>query len=239
MGAALLAGLLLAASESDAAEASVGADIVSAYVWRGITFNDSLVVQPSVDVAHPSGLSFNIWGNFDASAGDTDGDGVKDVPSGDFQEIDLTVSYGVPVELLDVSVGLIDYSFPGGGRSTTEAFASAGSGLGDFLSLGLSCYYDFDEVEDYYLSLELGAALPVKEGVSFGLDASIGYAGDKMAAGGREGFHDYNLSASLTLELPRGFELGAFIAYTAALDSEVLPDQEVDLYGGLGLHSSF
>ncbi|HMA84159.1 MAG TPA: hypothetical protein VKN73_00520, partial [Desulfosalsimonadaceae bacterium] len=40
-------------------------DVVSAYVWRGITFNDGLVVQPYVDVAAGNGFAINVWGNYD------------------------------------------------------------------------------------------------------------------------------------------------------------------------------
>ena len=47
-----------------AADASFGADINSAYVWRGITFNDGAVIQPSLDVT-TGGFGFNVWGNID------------------------------------------------------------------------------------------------------------------------------------------------------------------------------
>ena len=38
--------------DSMAADASFGADVNSAYVWRGITFNDGVVVQPLVQIGH-------------------------------------------------------------------------------------------------------------------------------------------------------------------------------------------
>jgi len=222
-----------------AAEATVGADVVSAYVWRGITFNDSLVVQPSLDVAHPSGIGFNVWGNYDARDGDIDGDGVNDVSGDDFQEIDLTVSYAIPVEGFDLSVGLIDYTFPGGGSSTLETYVSGGVALGEYVSLGLTGYYDVDEVEDYYLSASVGVTLPLTKSLGLDLGASAGYAGEDMSAGTDSGFHDYNFSAATAIPLAESVELGMFVAYTGSFDDDVLPDQEVDLYGGVGVYHSF
>jgi len=221
------------------AEASIGADVASAYVWRGITFNDNLVVQPSLDVAHPSGIGFNVWGNYDARDGDTDGDGETDVSADDFQEIDLTMSYAVPFEPVDLSVGLIDYTFPGGGSSTLEFYVSASKALGSMFSVGVDAYYDVDEVEDYYLSANVGLSLPLTDDIGIELGASAGYAGKDMSAGTDSGLHDYNFSVSSGIPLAETVELGVFVAYAGSFDKDVLPDQEVDLYGGFGLSHSF
>ena len=85
-----------------AADATVGLDLNSAYVWRGITFNDGAVLQPSVDVAHPSGAGVNVWGNMDLD------DYSGAVESGEFSEVDLTLYYAIPVEGWDLSVGDIE-----------------------------------------------------------------------------------------------------------------------------------
>jgi len=47
-----------------AADVTAAVDVNSAYVWRGQTFNDGMVAQPSVDVAS-GGFGFNVWGNID------------------------------------------------------------------------------------------------------------------------------------------------------------------------------
>ena len=65
LAAAMFLLICLAATPVMAASATAAVDINSAYVWRGITFNDGLVIQPSIDVAADNGLGINVWGNYD------------------------------------------------------------------------------------------------------------------------------------------------------------------------------
>ena len=104
---------------ASAADATAGADVVSAYVWRGITFNDGLVVQPYVDVAAGNGFAINVWGNYDID----DYDNTLD--ENEFSEVDLTLSYALPIEPVDITIGHIEYLFPTGGSGTSEVFLSA------------------------------------------------------------------------------------------------------------------
>ena len=53
-----------AAGQAAAATATATLAANSAYVWRGLTFNDGLVLQPSMDVRQ-GGFAFNVWGNLD------------------------------------------------------------------------------------------------------------------------------------------------------------------------------
>ena len=103
--------ILFAAAPAWAADVTAGLDLNSAYVWRGITFNDGLVAQPSVDVAY-KGFGFNVWGNFDLD----DYKGTIANPN-NFSEVDLTLSYGMTVQKLDIGVGLIEYLFPTAGSN--------------------------------------------------------------------------------------------------------------------------
>ena len=44
----VLAGLVIAGvTRADAAEVTLKADLLSAYLWRGITFNDGVALQPA------------------------------------------------------------------------------------------------------------------------------------------------------------------------------------------------
>ena len=74
----------------DKVEASVGADLVSGYIWRGQDLGGASV-QPSISVAY-KGLSLTAWGSvgFD---------------SDDDKEVDLTLAY----ELGNFSVSITDY----------------------------------------------------------------------------------------------------------------------------------
>ncbi len=225
--------LLAAATPATAVEVSYDLALDSAYVWRGITFTDGAVFQPSVTTSHESGFSFNAWGNLDID--DVNGLG------GDFQEIDLTLSYGWGGEAVSAEVGLIEYLFPNGvGAGTREVYFSLGFEVP--LSPSVTVYYDFDEIDDFYATFDVGWENEV-EGTpwSYGLGLLVGYAGEDFAAvaGGIDaGFFNGEVSASLTYSA-ESWSAGGFVAYTDSLDDDVLPDQPVDLHGGVVFSLSF
>jgi hypothetical protein len=229
---ALLASLV--GSHAMAADATVAMDVNSAYVWRGLTFNDGIVLQPSVDVA-AGGFDVNVWGNLDVD------DYNDTLDSGEFSEIDLTASYGWDMGPVGASVGVIEYLFPAGGLSTTELFATAGMDLGAGFSSGVGLYYDIDQVDDYYATVSVGYALAFNEKAGMELGALAGYAGKDFSmayAGGTEGgFFNYTLSASLSYAVTEALSTGASINYTDSLSSDTLPDDSVDsnFYGGLSV----
>jgi len=51
LAAAVILLVGMAVAPAAAAEATAAVDFASAYVWRGLTFNDGFVIQPSIDVA--------------------------------------------------------------------------------------------------------------------------------------------------------------------------------------------
>ena len=77
----------------DKVEASVGADLVSGYVWRGQDLG-GVSIQPSLSVSY-KGLSLTAWG----SVG---------IDKDDDKEIDFTLAY----ETGNFSVSVTDYWFP-------------------------------------------------------------------------------------------------------------------------------
>ena len=79
------------ASAQDKLEGSVGADIVSRYVWRGGSLGDASI-QPSAGIAY-KGLSFGFWSSFGFINKDQD------------KEFDLTLAYTVG----GFNVGVTDY----------------------------------------------------------------------------------------------------------------------------------
>ena len=230
-------GLLLGAgvSSATAAAVSAGADVVSAYVWRGITFNDEAVVQPYLDVTAENGINLNVWGNYDV--GDYGGTLTED---NEFSEIDLTVSYGFSLDPVDITVGHIEYLFPnGGGQGTSELFISTWASLVAGLSAGVDFYYDYDELDEYYLSAGIAYDLDLPRGLGLGFGASAGYAGNRYAADGNHDFYDYNISLSAGFPVTDTVDLSAFIACSDTFDNNTLPDQDVDVYGGAGFCVNF
>lgn len=149
----LAAGALAFASAPAAQAADVFLDVpvVSKYVWRGLEANQEAVVQPSLTVALPYGLSFNLWGNMDLTGyGEEAGYGNR---SGEFTELDLTGSWSYSLSPLTLTGGVISYIFPGIGATTHELFASVSADV--IAKPTLSVYSDVDEVKGSYFLLGL------------------------------------------------------------------------------------
>lgn len=129
-----------------AADVTGKVDVNSAYIWRGITLNDGLVVQPSLDVA-AGNFGVNVWGNVDID----DYDNTLD--QGEFSEVDITLTYSVSAGPAGIKGGYIEYLFPetdkGGAPGTREVFLDLSTAPADNFTIGLAGYYDFDEVDDY------------------------------------------------------------------------------------------
>ena len=216
-----------------AAEAVVSGDIYSAYVWRGMTFNDGAVFQPAVDVSH-AGFGVNVWANLDID----DYNGTLN--DGEFSEVDLTVSYGFALGAVDVSAGYIEYLFPhSDADGTREIFVGGSFSPIENLSLGADLYYDFDEVEGFYAALSASYGFEPMEKLSLEAGVVIGIADNDFSLGDKGGFHEINVSLSGSYAINDSWSAGAMIAYTNPLDKDVLPEQDVDFYGGGNISYSF
>ncbi len=234
-----------AATQANAATAVAALDVNSAYVWRGLTFNDGLVLQPSMDVS-ANGFAFNVWGNYDVD--DYNGN----VDDNEFSEIDLTASYAFKLGAVDTSVGAIHYVFPttdmtaeGADSSTTELFLGLGYDLGHGFNISTKIYYDFDQVDDFYMTAGLGYSYSINDKTTLGLSGLISYAGEDFAeayGGGTDsGFFNYMLTASIKYMVTDALGVGANINYTDSMDEDALPDETVDttVFGGLNLTYTF
>ena len=218
-----------------AAETSVSYDLAlnSAYVWRGITVTDGLVLQPAVAVSHDSGFGVSVWAN-----GDIDDVNGQD---GEFNEVDFTLSYGWGGDTTSFEVGWIEYMFPNGfGLSTSELYLSLGWDV--VAAPSVAVYYDFDLVEDYYATVGVEFGSDLSDTWSWGLGLTAAFAGEDFASfysGGTDsGLHDG--LAQFTLSYAgEGYDFGVFAAYADNLDSDVLTDQKVDFFGGVTLSFSF
>jgi hypothetical protein len=117
----------MCAREKSKPEFTVGADLVSSYVWRGV-YQSGASLQPSLGFEY-CGLSIGAWGSttFDA---------------GGFKELDLAIGYSAA----GFSVGVTDYFWAGEGAKF----------FGDYLDSHLfeaSVGYDFGELLDFPLWL--------------------------------------------------------------------------------------
>ena len=222
LAAAMVLLIGLAATPVLAADATAAIDINSAYVWRGQTFNDGVVIQPSIDVAAKNGLGINVWGNYDI------GDYDDTLDSNEFSEIDLTLSYSKTFGKLDLGVGVISYLFPAGGSETAELYLSLGMPIIGGLSAGLNIYYDIDALDGFsYANLSLGYAYDINDKLNLEAGGAIGYAGNDFAkaAGGEDGgLYDYSLSVSLGYAISEAWSASAKVSYINALDDKNLKE---------------
>lgn len=229
--------VLMAGGPAVAADATAAVDLNSAYVWRGITFNDGLVAQPSIDVTNGS-FGINVWGNFDID----DYDNTLD--DDEFSEIDITLYYNFSLEPVDIGLGFIEYLFPAGAEGTREAYLSLELPIAGGLSFGTTAYYDVDEVHGWYGNMALAYGLDLTDALGLELSAGAGCADKDYAeayGGEKGGWYDYSLSLGLSYTVSEALSLGASINYTDTLDKDVLPDDLVDtsLYGGISVAYAF
>ena len=215
--------LLSLAAAPAAADAEYALDFASAYVWRGITFTDGAVWQPSVTASNDSGFAINVWGNLDL-------DDANDM-SAEFNEIDLTASYGFGTDAVSAEVGFIEYLFPNTEfAGTREVYLTLGWDI--TASPSLSVYYDIDEVKDFYANFGISFGGDVSDAMAWSVDVSAGWAGDDFATaygGTSGGMYDGNVTFGLS-----GGAWSAFVSYVDALDDDALPEQPVDFLAGVG-----
>lgn len=228
----------------EAADVSAGVELNSAYVWRGVTLNDGLVLQPSLILAK-SGVEIFFWGNINID----DYDGTLETD--EFSEIDIDVSYGRELIGLNVRLGVVQYTYPNGGSmistngtaetqsGTAEVYASISREIGAGISLRLDAYYDFDEVKDGYGKLTIQHADTVGDGVLITTGASMGIVGRRTALTGEDGLHEYDVFLKAAYVFESGIGIAGRLAYTDTLNKDVLPEQDTNIYGGVSLKYLF
>lgn len=215
--AGALAAMPLIASAEEAAKepvGSVGVDFSSAYVFRGITLNDGLVAQPSLEAGIFPGVTVGVWGNYDID----DYNGALD--DGQFSEIDLYASYDIPVpcDVTSLSIGYTEYTYPQGAEADREVSLSAGFDVP--LAPSVAVYYGVDGAVDKNIYVEggVGHDLDLAEGVGLSLGATVGYLDPDE---GDSGFSHYTVGASLSYSF-----VSVGVTYIGQIDDDVLPDGE-------------
>lgn len=169
-------------------EVTLGLDVASAYVFRGATLNDGFVAQPYAEIGGLP-ITFGVWANFDID----DYDGA--VEGGQFSEVDFYASYDIPVDIVDVSIGYTEYTYPSGGGDADREFG-LNFGFDCPLNPSLGVYYGVDgSIEDnLYADLSVGTDISITEDLSIDLSALVGYL-DPDA--GPDGFSHYEVTAGL------------------------------------------
>jgi outer membrane scaffolding protein for murein synthesis (MipA/OmpV family) len=256
--AAVLCMASLLPATLQAAEANLDLPVNSAYVWRGQVLNDEAVFQPSLTVSAENGLSFSTWANWNLT------DSLGQNSKNEFNEVDLTASYAVPVEVVDLTVGAAEYEYPNQTAaaadetnsafalpSTREAFVTVGK-EDLLLSPSATLYYDFGQVNAFYGLLSISQGYEMTKELSLTATLSVG-AGDSdynLAYFGVDStkLNDGNAKLAATYAFNESISVNAYAMYTYLLDSAIRDAaKENDAYfnkgdivsGGVSLGYSF
>lgn len=119
----------------------------SKYVWRGLDLVNGSVLQPKISLSQCN-FTATLWGNFDLSNVNNN--------AGKFSEVDIKLDYSSFFKLcslpLRYSFGIIHYVYPAtSDPDTTETYV--GISFESYISTAFFTYYDFDEVNGWYLNL--------------------------------------------------------------------------------------
>lgn len=211
---------------------SVNVDIASAYVFRGATVVDDLVVQPGIEVdgfgmpEEYGTIAIGAWGS-SAPFSDT---------YDNMHETDWYITYTLPeiVSDLNLYVGFTEYVYtaPFGEK---ELNLGADYVMGDLL-LGTSANFMTDDENpatesQKYFDFFADYAFDVSEDVdvSVGALASLMFQGDgNSSAGLDDGFNHAELYGALAYDINEIWALGASLTYIEQLDSDVLTNAAHD-----------
>ena len=225
----MIAAMASMAMAEDEVSVSLSADLASAYVFRGSTFNDGVVLQPGMEIGGLP-VTVGVWANFDID------DYSGALEGSQFSEIDIYVGYDLPIDGL--SLAYTEYTYPGAdGEADREVVLSYG--LDVTLAPSISVNYGIDGAIDKSLYVELGISheIEASEDVEISLGAVVGYLDPDE---GESGFSHYAVSAGASCSV---FSLT--LNYVGQIDDDVLVDVEdggsydVDFYATLGVSKDF
>lgn len=258
---AVIVGLVLSAviilpamAEEDMPSADLSVSVLSDYIWRGQELSrDSIVVQPSMTIGY-KGFSANVWGNLDTDPYATT---AGNNPS-NWNETDLTLSYGKDFGPLNISGGYIYYGLDGVDDSQ-EIFV--GLGVDTLLSPSLTIYKEIDSYMHWYVLLGISHSFKITEAVSLDLAASASYLksedvddypeiNDQGTATGDKfnNFHDGLISARLPISVANHVTITPSLSYTFPLSSDASDEMKYRsktggddnfVYGGVTLSLAF
>ena len=194
------------------AQWSLGADVVSRYIWRGVDFGESLSFQPGLAYS-AGGFEIGTWASYSVSA---DGAGAN--------EHDLYAAYSFDLgNESSISLGVTDYYFPAPGGADWSSYDGDGEGAHWIeLMAGVTGPASFPVSVTGLLmvhndpdgSLYVEATYPVSApGADIGL--TLGLVANESAFYGVESFSVTNLGLSVAKDLPitESFALPLSVSY--------------------------
>lgn len=211
--------MILLALPAAAQPVSLGADVVSRYVWRGYDFGESVSVQPALAFSK-SGFEIGTWASYSVGA---EGAGAN--------EHDIWIGYTAETASAgSFSLGVTDYYFPapnglgffsfdgdGEGAHWIEPYVSYTGPASFPLTLYGAIFVHNDPDNSIYLQASAPATI---EGI--GLEFVAGAVAGESGFYGTEGFALVNLGVTASKDLPitDRFVLPVSVSYILNPDME-------------------
>ncbi|MCH2209208.1 MAG: hypothetical protein MK132_25545 [Lentisphaerales bacterium] len=241
------------AQDEKAWSISIDQGIYDKYIWRGIQFNEEGVNQGALDASYDMGdlgtFGANVWYNLDLDSENSE--------ANDFSEVDYTFYWEKNFDSLTIGAGHIYYDFSEVNLgSTREVYVSAG--LDVILAPSITVYYDYEDVDGFYVDLSIGHSFELTEELTLNLGANLGWADDDQAEAyygadengqsGDSGFTNYALSASLDFAVCENVTVTPSVMYYGLLedaneekfdDGDSVGLEDDDFVFGINLNVSF
>jgi len=244
--AALFVAVMMSTTLASAAEAAIEVSgdayvgIYDKYLWRGIDFSAGQpVLQGGADVSF-KGFTLGFWSNMQLSHGGSDA-----LDSGEVTETDIVLDYTFsPVDGLAVSLGNITYTFNIEDSATNEGYL--GFALDALLSPNLMVYYDWDDEEGFYYTLDISHGFALADGLDLNLSGLVSYSAQSPAVFADDGsdFSDwstYELGLSLDYAVTDQIVISPSFLWSDTLsdDAEDVGMLEDEILAGVSVSLNF
>lgn len=239
----LVIGAMVVLAAGFAPAASIEADgefnlkVTSAFTWRGEVINDEACFQPSVILGSVSGMSFRAWGSWDLT---------DPTNASEHTRADLTLDYAFQSGRSVVRSGITGYIYADttAGAAKEDTFEVFVRNTFDVpLMPSIAVYYDFVDIEGWYLSAGVSHHFTFSEVLGMDLCVDVG-AGDKNYVNAvfsrpsdgtgfvpdKSGLTDLNASIAWPISIRDNFVIEPAIKYSSLLDNEIR--DAVDAAGG-------
>ena len=265
--ALLLLAAVAAPASARAAEGSIYADVLSAYVYNGLQYNDEAVFQPGLDVAGPFGFGYSLWANMDLTDNPAS---TAPNTSGEWSEVDLSLNWTAPsTGPLTFSAGGLYYVYPqssstvatnadGSVESVSKApadgsyqvFAKLAADLP--LAPAVKFCHELDNTDDWIVLVTVGHGFDLTDKLALNLGAVLGFAGDyyvesNYGSGTGAAFTHAQFDAALSCALTDKASVALKGAFSTLLDGDlrddvdaggVYADQDI-FFGGVNASYAF
>jgi len=211
----------------------MGADVSSARVWRGITFNSTPVLEPFLTVTTSGQVPILLAVRGTIDVGDAGGQ----IDAEGFSELQLEATIQLP---RGFTASYAELLYPGAhqprGFPVTREVSLGWLWSGP-IEPGLMVHYDVDRVDDYFIEAFVGRTFVLSEKTRLTLEAEGGHAGARFAeaqGAQRGGFHHYDVGARVIYHPSERLGLTLRAAYAGTFHQS-LPRQPVGFHATVGV----